>query len=103
MNFGPWRSANSPAGNLGLIWWDSDYQSARLVTGRYTPGAGLDVAGVLAEHLAAQSIIKSLEYDVGGWPVCFDNDGNPIPYEGDPMEAYLRLFPDGRGTSPVSA
>ncbi len=56
---------------------------------------GPSIDQIIAAQLESESIIRSLEYSVGGWPVCFDDQGNAIPYEGDPYEAYYRLFPDG--------
>ncbi|MEQ1501793.1 MAG: DUF1552 domain-containing protein [Myxococcota bacterium] len=56
-----------------------------------SPGPSID------QVIAAQRTtpIRSLEYGIGGWPVCFDDAGQPIPYEGDIWAAYQRLFPAG--------
>ena len=44
----------------------------------------------------ATTPFRSLEYSVlGGWNVNFDDQGNAIPYEGDPVAAWSRLFPGG--------
>jgi hypothetical protein len=42
-----------------------------------------------------QTPIRSLEYSIGGWAVNYNDAGQPIPYEGDPMAAFRRLFPSG--------
>jgi len=45
---------------------------------------------------SATTPFRSLEYAViGGWPVNFDDQGNSLPYESDPVAAWDRLFPGG--------
>ena len=47
---------------------------------------------------SATTPFRSLEYSViGGWPVNFDDLGNAIPLESDPVAAWNRLFPAGTG------
>lgn len=56
-----------------------------------SPGASIDQ--VIAATRTTP--IRSLEYAIGGWAVNFDDDGRSIPYEGDLLNAYQRLFPFG--------
>ena len=56
--------------------------------------SGPSVDQILAAD--ATTPFRSLEYAVlGGWNVNFDEMGNAIPYEGDPVAAWNRLFPGG--------
>ena len=56
--------------------------------------SGASVDQILAAD--ATTAFRSLEYAViGGWNVNFDDQGNAIPYESDPVAAWNRLFPGG--------
>ncbi|NVB39504.1 DUF1552 domain-containing protein [Pseudenhygromyxa sp. WMMC2535] len=56
---------------------------------------GPSIDQIISQGIATAGQYPSLEYSVGGWPVSFDNLGQPIPYEVDVFEAYNRLFPGG--------
>jgi hypothetical protein len=43
---------------------------------------------------------RTLEWAVGGWPVTFDDLGQPLPSEGDPIAAFDRVF--GGGALPAT-
>ncbi len=63
--------------------------------------AGPSIDQVIAAAIATPGQYPSLQYNVGGWPVCFDELGQPIPYEADVFAAYQRLFPGGQSPTPV--
>ncbi len=71
------------------------------VDGSLGKPSGPSVDQILAAN--ATTPFRSLEYAViGGWNVNFDEQGNAIPYESDPVAAWNRLFPggtDGLGTT----
>lgn len=93
--------ANGAGSISGINEHESGHASA--LTGRVAKDVegslalpdGPSVDQVIAEHLGADNIVRSLEYSIGGWPVCFDELGQTIPYEGSPQEAYKRIFPNG--------
>ncbi|MFV8749323.1 DUF1552 domain-containing protein [Nannocystaceae bacterium ST9] len=58
--------------------------------------AGPSIDQVVAKAIATPGQYPTLQYAVGGWPVCFDEFGQPIPYEADVFSAYERLFPGGQ-------
>lgn len=62
---------------------------------------GPSIDQVIAEAIATPGQYPTLQYNVGGWPVCFDGFGQPIPYELDVFAAYERLFPGGHDPAPV--
>ncbi len=64
------------------------------VDGALGKPSGPSIDQILAA--TATTPFRSLEYAViGGWNVNFDELGNPIPYESDPVAAWNRLFPGG--------
>lgn len=62
---------------------------------------GPSIDQVIAAAIATPGQYPSLQYNLGGWPVCFDAGGQPIPYELDVFAAYERLFPGGVDPDPV--
>ena len=56
---------------------------------------------MIAPAIVASGQYPSLQYNLGGWPVCFDEFGQPIPYEANVFAAYERLFPGGQNPDPV--
>jgi hypothetical protein len=104
--------ANSTGRTPGLN--EHELGHAAILTGRIpveSPGGlarptGWSIDQAIANSLEDNGIFSSLEYSVGGWDVCYDAAGQPIPYESDPWEAYNRLFPDGPdmpGTEPTDS
>jgi hypothetical protein len=62
---------------------------------------GPSIDQIVGKAIATVGQYPTLEYTVGGWPVCFDDFGQSIPYEVDVWEAYNRLFPDGQDPNPI--
>ena len=62
---------------------------------------GPSIDQVIAKSIATPGQYPTLQYNVGGWPICFDDFGQPIPYELDVFAAYDRLFPGGQDPAPV--
>jgi hypothetical protein len=62
---------------------------------------GPSIDQVVGSAIATAGQYPTLQYNVGGWPVCFDEFGQPIPYEADVFAAYERLFPGGHDPVPV--
>jgi hypothetical protein len=62
---------------------------------------GPSIDQVIGHAIASAGQYPTLQYNVGGWPVCFDEFGQPIPYETDVYAAYERLFPGGQNPEPV--
>lgn len=61
---------------------------------------GPSIDQYIAANIENPGPFASLEYAIGGQPVCFNDDGQPLPYEEDPRSAYTRLFPNGPGDAP---
>lgn len=62
---------------------------------------GPSIDQIIGSSIATAGQYPTLQYNVGGWPVCFDEFGQPIPYEADVFAAYERLFPGGQDPAPV--
>ncbi len=62
---------------------------------------GPSIDQIIGKAIATAGQYPTLEYTVGGWPVCFDEFGQSIPYEIDVYAAYERLFPGGQNPNPI--
>ncbi len=62
---------------------------------------GRSVDQAIAEQIRHPDLLPSLELRAGGWgvgSVVYSGAGTRLPAEGEPMNVYQRLFPDGPST-----
>jgi hypothetical protein len=74
---------------------------AQAVQDSLAVATGPSIDQIIGPAIASAGQYPTLEYTVGGWPVCYDAFGQAIPYEVDIWAAYERLFPGGQDPNPV--
>lgn len=74
---------------------------ARAIDGGLARAHGPSIDQIVAGQVAAPGQIGSLQLTPWSYPFCFDGAGDPVPYIYEPLELYMKLFPQGPGDAPV--
>ncbi|MFV8749324.1 DUF1552 domain-containing protein [Nannocystaceae bacterium ST9] len=99
--------AAAPVGVAGINEHEAGHVAALTGTiGQAVPDSlalatGPSIDQIVGKAIAGVGQYPTLEYTIGGWPVCFDEFGQALPYEVDVYEAYDRLFPGGQDPDPI--
>src|SRR5262249_14306730 len=68
---------------------------AQPVDGGIALAAGPSIDQIVAAGISEPGQIASLQVSHGSWPYAFDNGGKSLPWIGEPLELYNKLFPNG--------